>query len=327
MFRVENYNFTGTIEDVVYKLRKDAQKLGKFLFKDIKTRNEYVSVTCPYHKDGHESKPSAGFRVDNGYFSCFACSEKHSLIEVISYCLDLNKADALEWLRDNFLFDEEEKNIKFDFTPKKKEKKSIEYINKDEIKKYRVFHPYMFKRKLSKDIIRKYDVGYDKESDCIIFPNKDENGNILFLAKRSVKSKFFNYPKDVDKPIYGLYELKRDVPKAKVVIITESMINCLTCRSWGYPALALNGTGSSEQIDKMLKLDYTTYILALDGDAAGVKGTNKIINKLKDKKIVYVIDIPQGKDVNDLEKDDFDILYKNKLSLLQFKKKQKILQK
>ena len=38
MFRVENYNFTGTIEDVVYKLRKDAQKLGKFLFKDIKTK-------------------------------------------------------------------------------------------------------------------------------------------------------------------------------------------------------------------------------------------------------------------------------------------------
>ena len=321
MFKVDNYSFIGNIEDVILKLQLESQKLGKNYFRDIKVRKEYISVTCLYHKDGHENKPSAGFRVDNGYFSCFTCSEKHSLLEVISYILDTNRHGALEWLRENFSYDEFEKTKKLDFTPKKKEKKEVKHINDDELKKYRMFHPYMFKRKLTKDIIRKYDVGYDKLSDCIIFPNRDENGNILFLAKRSVKTKFFNYPKDVDKPIYGLYELKRDEPKAKSVIITESMINCLTCRSWGYAALALNGTGSAEQLNKLAKLDYTTYTLALDGDEAGFKGTEKIIKKLRNKKLIYVIEIPRGKDVNDLDKEEFDRLYKNRLNLTKYEKK------
>lgn len=320
MFKIRNYSFNGTIEDVILKMRSELLKNGINYFHDIKVRDKYITVTCPYHKNGNESKPSAGFRVDNGYFSCFTCSEKHSLTEVIAHCYGISEYDALEWLKENFSFDEFENSVKLDLFPKK-EKKKINYIDNKELQKYRVFHPYMFQRKMTKDIIRKYDIGYDKATDCIIFPNKDEFGNILFLAKRSVKTKFFNYPKDVDKPVYGLYELNRDEPNAKMVIITESMINCLTCRSWGYPALALNGTGSAEQLEKLARLQYPTYVLALDGDDAGAKGTRKIIKKLRNKKLIYVIEIPQGKDVNDLDKEEFDRLYENKLPLAAYEKK------
>ena len=286
MIKIKDCNFSCDIEDIVEKLREDAESKGKFLFSEIKLRKEYLSVTCPYHKLGHEKKPSAGFRVDNGYFSCFICSEKHSLIEVISHCLDISTEKAFEWLKENFVYNIS-KDISVNITPKKKqEKKKINYLDNSIMTKYRMFHPYMFERKMSKDTVRKYDIGFDKESQCIIFPNKDEKGNILFLAKRSVKTKFFHYPTDVDKPIYGLYELSRDFPDTKYTIITESMINCLTCRSWGYAALALNGTGSAEQLNKLAKLDYTTYTLALDGDEAGFKGTEKIIKKLRNKKLI-----------------------------------------
>ena len=47
----------------------------------------------------------------------------------------------------------------------------------------------------------------------------------------------------------------------------------------------------------------------------------KIIKKLKNKKLIYVIEIPQGKDVNDLDKEEFDKLYENKLPLAAYEKK------
>ena len=319
MLKIKNYRFNISVEEIIEQLKQETSRRGKNLFKDIVMRDRYVTVTCPYHKDGQETKPSAGFNLETGFFNCFTCSEKHSLEEVIAFCLDCSTTAAIEWLKENFAYNISEAT-KLDFTSKKKPK--VEYVT--DMAQYRMFHPYMFQRKLSKEVIKRYEVGYDKKTDCIVFPNKDEQGNILFLARRSVKSKFFNYPKDVEKPIYGLYELQRDLPNTKSVIICESMINCLTCRTWDYPAFALNGTGTAEQLEKLCKLPYLTYILALDGDDAGKKGTEKLIKKLENKKIIYVIDIPKGKDVNDLEKDEFDALYANKLSLLEYRRRNKV---
>lgn len=303
MFKINNLEFNGEVVDVINTLRFDLAKNNINLFSSIKPMTNYISVTCPYHKSGAEKKPSAGFRKDNGYFSCFTCQEKHSLPEVIGYCFGKDKAFGIEWLKDNFLFDEYAVNDRADkmVLKKKTEKKKISYIENKEIDKYRKFHPYMFERKLTKDVIRKYDIGYDKDSDCIVFPNKDEKGNILFLAKRSVKSKFFNYPKDVEKPIYGLYELKRDFPNATYVIVCESMLDALVFIVAGKPAVALNGTGSSEQLDKLNKLPYRKIILCTDMDEAGLKARNKIARKLKNK-FIYEYILPEGKkDANDCD--------------------------
>lgn len=48
----------------------------------------------------------------------------------------------------------------------------------------------MFKRKLSLDIIKKFDVGYDKNTDALTFPVY-VNNNCLFVAKRYIKYKRF----------------------------------------------------------------------------------------------------------------------------------------
>ena len=154
----------------------------------------------------------------------------------------------------------------------------------------------------------KFDVGFDPESECITFPIKDIHGNILFIAKRSVNTKWYHYPMGVDKPLYGIYELNKFYPNTKSVIICESMINCLTCWTYGQPALALNGTGSYNQIRQLSKLPYREYILGLDPDNAGRMGSEKIINNLKTKKLLKQLVIPEGKDINDLTKEEFKAL-------------------
>jgi DNA primase len=58
----------------------------------------------------------------------------------------------------------------------------------------------------------------------------------------------------------------------------------------------------------MIKLPYRKIILALDPDDAGEKGTKRIANKLNQYKIVTKLKIPNGKDINDLSKEEFDNL-------------------
>ena len=239
--------------------------------------------------------------------NCHACKECHSLPDVITYCLHEN---GWNWLRKNFASVKVE-DRKVDIVPKKEEKKEntkTQYIPYEELNKYRYIHNYILNRGISKEILIKFDVGFDPESECITFPIKDIHGNILFIAKRSVNTKWYHYPMGVDKPLYGIYELNKFYPNTKSVIICESMINCLTCWTYGQPALALNGTGSYNQIRQLSKLPYREYILGLDPDNAGRMGSEKIINNLKTKKLLKQLVIPEGKDINDLTKKEFEAL-------------------
>lgn len=303
---INNIRFNCSIEDVVEQLQKELNKRGINLLSKTRPVQDYLMVTCPYHKNGQENRPSAQFRNSDGLFYCHTCKECHSLTDVISFCLNEN---GLSWLRKNFSGEKPEERV-IDIIPHKEEEKDVNkaYIPKEELDKYRYIHNYILNRGLSKKTLMKFDVGYDIDSQCITFPVKDVNGNILFIARRSVNKKYFNYPKGVDKPIYGLYEVNKFYPNIKSLIITESMINCLTCWEYGKPAVALNGTGSSYQIKELAKLPYREYILGLDPDDAGEAGCKKIIQNLKNKKIIKRLVIPKGKDINDLTMDEFNNL-------------------
>ena len=151
-----------------------------------------------------------------------------------------------------------------------------------------------------------FDVGFDPKTQCITFPVTDESGNVLFIARRSVNTKYFHYPESVVKPLYGLYQLKKyGGENLNEVVITESIFNCLTSWVYGKPAIALNGTGSSIQLQELQKLPYRKFILALDPDDAGDKGTQKIYDKLKGSKILTKYIIPVNKDLNDLSYEEF----------------------
>lgn len=322
--RITNIEINTDMKTILDKLIFEIKNKGLTYFsKGYKNTSDYYMVQCPYHKLGKENHPSAQFRKSDGLFYCFNCKQTHNLPSVISYCLNVN---GKAWLLDNFdgVAIEDRKvelnlpSLNINNTPK--------YIDKEILKQYRFTHPYMFKRKLTLDIIRKFDVGYDKNfivsteidgktvqknfGECITFPVKDEFGNILFIARRSINSKLFYYPNNVDKPIYGLYEIYREINHGvniDTVYVCESMINCLTLWSWGKYAVALNGTGSKKQYEMLKKSNLRYLILALDPDSAGRKGTKNLINNITNK-IITVINIPEGKDVNDLSKEEFENL-------------------
>lgn len=316
---VNNHVILDDTQDILIELRKQLELNGVKRFAKFIDSGNNIQTNCPFHKEGQERKPSFGINKNTGECHCFGCGWSGTLSEMISNCFGKDDFGDYgnKWLIRNFLSVavESRPDIDVDFCRRRKiTSETKKYISEQELDSYRYTHPYMYKRKLTDEIIDLFDIGYDKSTECITFPNRDINGNCLFIARRSVKTKFFNYPQDVEKPVYGLYEcnicaktIKNWFPNE--IIICESMIDALTCWVYGRYAVALNGTGNENQFKTLRNMPNRKFILATDMDEAGLKARERIRQSLDNKLVTeYVWDINVAKDINDMSKEYFDSL-------------------
>lgn len=253
-------------------------------------------VSCPFHKEGQEKKASCGIRKEDGWVHCFTCNESCSLEQMISRIFgkdDLGQF-GLNWLKNNFLVDIlSDRQIILDIDRKLVKNNSPKsYIDETELVQYRFYHPYMYQRKMTNEVIEIFDIGYDKNTNCITFPVRDKKGNCLFIARRNVDIKFFNYPRDVEKPVYGIYELYQLKEFPKEIYICESMIDAITLWVYNKYALALNGLGTQYQFKQLNELPCRKYILATDNDEAGQQAKKRLRANIKSK-IITEIKLPK----------------------------------
>ena len=333
---INNVVFNCDLFDIVAELQLQLSINHIELLQRVKDTPDNIMVQCPYHKNGQEHRPSAGLRKTDGVFHCFSCGETHSLQEVISYCFgkdDVVGSFGWNWLLKNFASVEvnNRNDINLNLNRDMCITERLEYVSEEELDSYRYSHPYMYKRGLTDAIIELFDIGYDVNTDCITFPIRDISGNTLFVARRSVKTKFFNYPQGVEKPLYGLYEIIKyfdsfskdhsdafaldfdlDINSTRPVgvnfpqevIVCESMLDALSFWTVGKYAVALNGTGNELQFKQLRDLPCRKLILATDNDDAGMKARKRIRENVKNKIITEYI-FPEGrKDANECTKDE-----------------------
>lgn len=323
---VNNHIILDDTQDILVELRKQLELNGVKRFAKFIDSGNNIQTNCPFHKEGQERKPSFGINKKTGECHCFGCGWSGTLSEMISNCFGKDDFGVYgdKWLIRNFasVAVENRPEIDIDFGRHKKiTSETKKYISEQELDSYRYTHPYMYKRKLTDEIIDLFDIGYDKNTECITFPNRDINGNCLFVARRSVKTKFFNYPQGVEKPVYGLYELNRELQLSKSrnsrevyynsleVIICESMLDALTCWVYGKYAVALNGLGNELQFKQLNKMPCRKFILATDMDDAGIRARDRIKANVPGKIITqYKWDKSVAKDINDMTKEYFDSL-------------------
>lgn len=306
-----------------------------------KIAGDYYSVYCPFHSNGQERRPSCGVLIHEqyrngqlypeGWWHCFTCGIAKSMKQAVEEILsshpvssdireELNRliGDDLTVESSHLVSPKEVDSIISRFALKNIQQmsnKKLTYISEEELASYRYVVPYMYERKLTDQIINKYDIGVDmhfipyggkKEVPCITFPVRDKNGNVLFILRRAISSKRFFIPDDVQKPVYGIYELPKGI---NTVVVCESCFNALTSVRYGKPAVALLGTGTPYQIEQLKRLGVSNFILALDPDEGGRRGTARLRKALKSCAVVWsYVGIPEGKDVNDLTEEEFNNL-------------------
>lgn len=323
---INDVQFNCELEDILTELISQLRANNINLIQKHKDGPTHIQICCPYHANGMERRPSAGLRKSDGIFHCFACNETHSLSEVISHCFgqddDVVGKFGWQWLIRNFatVQVEERKDVDLDFSRNIRDRVSNSisttgthknqngrmdkldktYVSEQELDKYRYFHPYILKRGVSEKIVELFDVGWDSKTDCITFPNLDRYGNCLFVAKRSVKQKFFQYPKGVQKELYGIYQLYQLDPFPSEVYVCESMIDCLYLWTFDIPACAMNGLGNDIQFKQLRELPCRQLVLATDSDEAGQLARKRIRMNMKNTKIIKEVILPKGrKDIND----------------------------
>lgn len=311
MIQIDNIYINAEIYDILTLLRTHLSLKGISLLRQIKPGRDNIQITCPNHADGQERKPSCGIRTtasegtEVGQVHCFTCGYTVSLPVFISNCFGKNDFGnyGKKWLLHNFsgIEDINNRGFKLSINRDSKQMEGPKYISEEELESYRYTHPYMYKRGLTDEIIERYDIGYDKETQCITMPIRDINGKTLFFCRRSVNTKYFHYPEGVEKPIYGIYELPKD---CKELVVCESVFNTLTCVKYGKPSIALLGTGNALQYEQIKKLSVRTIILGFDGDEAGDKAGIRFAKNVTNK-IIHKYEIPRGKDINDLSEEEF----------------------
>lgn len=315
--QIDGFIFNAELETVLDELRNQLSiNHIQLLQKAPKQSGNSLQIQCPYHGNGLERKPSAGIRKSDGMFHCFACNEVHTLPEVISHCFGHEDMGNFgwQWLMKNFatVQKEERKKVELDFS--RVDNNTINnrsFVTAEELDSYRYYHPYWKKRGITDErIIELFDLGYDSATKCITFPVRDQQGNCVFVARRSVNSKYFNYPQGVTKPLYGLYELCISGIQAKEIVVCESMLDALTVWEYGDYAVAMNGLGNELQFKQLRELPCRELILATDNDEAGQKARARIRKYVRNK-IIKEFVLPDGKkDINELSKLEYKRLPK-----------------
>ena len=311
---INGLNIEATPEQIIQRLTLEIEdEQGRHLFRRTKSLGSNMQFSCPFHGDGMERHPSCGMSrdirysggkiIEAGTVHCFTCGYTGKLNEFISTLFNRNDGGFFgnQWLKRNFSSSEEQVRPLLDLglgrTGKRESVQSFKPITESELEKYRWIHPYMFKRKLTDEIIEIFDIGYDKLNDCITMPVRDMKGNTIFFNRRSVGQKFHQYAESDPKTefLYGAYEVVKyrdrftDYSK---VFVTESAINCLTLWTLGIPAVALMGVGGGNQFQLLNDLPFRTIVLALDPDRAGEEAARKIKRRLRNSKMIYFLNYP-----------------------------------
>lgn len=299
-----------TSVEIMDELRLEVLKRGLPYFSEIKSTTDNIMTNCPFHKGGVERKPSFGIQKMSGECNCFTCGPKGTIDNVISQVLFKAQDDGLagrRWLSSKFLDLSIETRPRLDISQISSRERAPEIItqpfSEKELDSYRYYHDYMWKRGFDEKTIDILDIGYDSSTDCLTFPVYHVDNSPAFIARRSVRTKFFHYPEGCTKPVYAahLLDVMKQMPYwNKGVIIVESVTNMVTCWVHGWPAVSLLGTGTSFQYNVLRQLPVRGYILALDPDEAGDRAEIKLRRNLGTKKILRKMVIPEGYDINDL---------------------------
>ena len=308
---IDGYLIDEPIMNILYKCKSELTN-GKL--SSIIDKGGWVSIPCPFHSDGLEQHNSCGVvsdpnsTLEYGVFNCFTCKTTGHLYELIGACFGYGELFGKSWLIKNFGKQVVGRQIDIPRIELKPKTQPI-IANESILDTFQSWHPYMQKRKLTKNIVDTFKIKYDPNTQCIIFPVWDENNKYLFYTSRNVNYKQFNIPKDVEKPIYLMnYINSNNINK---VVVCESQLDALRCYVMGVPAIALFGSSLTKYQKEILnRSGVRNYVLALDGDEAGKNGIEKFKKMIRKDVFIDVVDLPYDRDINDLSDEEFISLFK-----------------
>lgn len=257
-----------------------------------------IWMCCPYCEERNET-PDTRFRlgvdIATGKGNCFNCGWRDSRTAVIKLQQRLNLG---EWVEKETVSTKHYRPVRLpeDFTPLGKEQELRGDVWSIRARKY------CLKRGITNAQLRRYKIGFSQSGRYayrIVIPIYCEGKLKGIVSRALLASQKPKYKNSVgDKAIFGL-------PKGEHsdgLVITEGTFDALAVdRAAGDDYNCVSALGHSLTARQIGYIEgYRTYILWLDPDAAGIKGTISMAEQLKVIGHVKVV-MPR---VNDADPDE-----------------------
>lgn len=289
--------------------------IGKYI-KLSKQGNNYFAL-CPFH---NEKTPSFIVSPNKNIFYCFGCNTSGNVINFIMKYKNINFLDSVKLLSKKNYTSINSNVSKFYNYSSFLEKISNIYSKNlfIKLKNANIVSNYVKSRNLTKSIIKKFKIGYssgniykifinsktekkikekllfsglivkknnyyyERFKNRLIFPIKNDAGNVIGFSGRSLTNKY--KPKYINssesfffckrKELYGLYELKILNVKYKQILIVEGFLDVISLHKVGINnVVATMGTSlTQDHIKKLLDISEE-IIFCFDGDTAGEKAS------------------------------------------------------
>jgi DNA primase len=260
--------------------------------------SEYI-VFCPFHSN-HRT-PAGEINKYTGLFFCFSCSKTADLIELVMHFSNRTYFESVRFIKSK----EVETNILSEVNNKLIEKEEwtefdmsvVNRLHEQALNSERA-KEYFVKRKITKESVIKFKLGYSKNQDMVSIPIQNNDGLCVGFVGRSVEGKDFKNTSKLPKSKL-LFNLNR-VKTASKVYVVESSFDAIRLDQVGFPAVATLGANvSSKQIDLLQKY-FSDIIIIADNDEAGGNMKEKIVERLNGNVTVINLD-KQYKDIGDMD--------------------------
>lgn len=266
----------------------------------VEKDGEWVTVSCPYHKDWPEAaKGKGGVNKKTGAFNCFSCGhDKGGVFGLISTKMGVPESVLHAWNDD--LFGTRNK-IKDDG----ESMALVAMCHRNLVGNLEIQTNMLVKHGITLDTINKYQIGLHPATHRVMIPILTPSGGVADI--RSYKyNPDENQPKMVSqKNAKTMLFQAGDIEKAQTVILTEGEFKAMLLAQHGYVAVSSSHGANSwrEEFGRALRGKDVIVIYDIDkpGRTAAMKRCIQLHKMAKSIKNVYLSDCEgiDGGDITD----------------------------
>jgi DNA primase len=266
---------------------------------------DYI-IFCPYHNNNRT--PAGEVSKEKGTFFCFGCQTTRSLVELIMHMTSRTYFETVRFIKSK----ETETDIEAvvnkamhqipDFV--QYDELLIKRLNKQALESPRAMS-YFEGRRLTKESVIKFDLGFSEKQDSVIIPMQSPDGMSIGFVARTIEGKEFKNTPGLPKSkiLFNLHRVKA----SKIVYVVESSFDAIRLDQVGFPAVATLGANVSSSQIELLKRYFTGIVLVADNDEAGVIMSERLSEKLGNLVTIISPD-KKYKDIGDMTDDEIRTL-------------------
>jgi DNA primase len=262
---------------------------------------DYI-IFCPYHNNNRT--PAGEVSKESGLFFCFGCQTTRSLTELIMHMTNRTYFETVRFIKSK----ETETNI--EAVVNKALHQMPDFVQYDELLikrlcKQAIDSPramtYFEGRRLTKESVIKFDLGYSEKQDSVVIPMQSPDGMSIGFVARTIEGKEFKNTPGLPKSkiLFNLHRVKA----SKIVYVVESSFDAIRLDQVGFPAVATLGANVSSSQIELLKRYFTGVVLVADNDEAGAIMSERLTEKMGNLVTVISPD-KKYKDIGDMTDDE-----------------------